>query len=66
MVLYHPGTKIVDFAMENGPQWDAALQSDLRVWSVSVSNLHYSVNSRVRFGTFFGLIKGNNNIYEMN
>ena len=29
MVLYAPGTKIVDFAMDNGPQWDGAAQSDL-------------------------------------
>ena len=29
MVLYHPGTKIVDFAMENGPQRGVASQSNL-------------------------------------
>ena len=29
IVLYHPGTKIFDFAMENGPQRGAASQSHL-------------------------------------
>ena len=29
MVLYPPGTKIVDFVMENGPHRGAALQLDL-------------------------------------
>ena len=65
MVLYHPGTKIVDFAMENGPQRGAASQSDLGYPPFLYSNLYYLVRRSNWLGVFFGLIKGNNNIYEM-
>ena len=58
IVLYHPGTKIVDFAMENGPQRGAAVQTYLGYPRILYTNLYYLVSTRGSLETFFGLIKG--------